>query len=1003
MQRESNGLEERDALAVTYAIETFITESKQELGQKKKRLNNLIRMVGPRKLRTQKSTRPSTIIVDQRSASVDKRAPSTNYRISARRRTSSAVQWRQNMNRLGFGKAYITVIENQKDQYKDHFSDTLRLCSKLFQEKEYKRVITLIDALIEDSIDSGKAEQVEELLYIGGLAASYISSHKHTVKFLSLLNKANPFYSAKVYLLLSQSLVVTKRFSDAIKVLDKGSSSFDNFIDSFIYKGRIHQMLKDHKRAVFEFQKALSVDSANRSALLGIAESFRMMRFYCRAFAYLSYTMKLYPDYRSAELSEKRVECSLHLGELTIAEKDLEKTDHESIYAQFLKGKMYAMQGKLEDARSILEFIVHLSKAGALIINKAIFWVTILKCKENDYYGALHTIKNIENAPEYYSPLELLINAAISTIKQKYEESIELIDSLFSQIDKEDRVRNEESIEINLLNSMLGFKAYSLIMLGKSDRAISAFALLETKQSLAPHDEFNYFLGKAIEAVRSKEYEESLKMLERVKGLGLSPLSTSCTSALFTLTSMINEAGTASYLESESMRASECKIKPYLQNQILETIEVLDAYGISCDTADDLCFISGFLKLIIQEPIEAIKSFSLAIEKALAHHPLHYLYKGIAFMYLGDYGSALKDLKIAINIDPTSVFVYTQIGRCYLGLGNLKKAIRNFQRNSGIEEIQFEVDYLIGSFFLDEGMYKQAIELFETSLNVKKTRRCTFALYKAYISTNNLQKASQTLKRLNIQDCFYPESRVLEALRAIAFDNNIDRAWTMLYDLYDRGLYQEGTIVFENHHIPLYLSGIAASKGHYREAGSFAVESQKAGYRNSSREWDISVIISIYRIAQGEVSTVELNNLKILMIDYPDIISPLSKLLKIANSSESEKETIHFLDSKDSFFPPILLNGKVKIYLPITLPVTNPQGLPFELGKNELRMFELDWMKIRLEAPWTKKVAGEFSYTNRITEDESNENVLDDSSSEVEEEEEYEEDLPESEALIKYN
>jgi type IV pilus assembly protein PilF len=93
-----------------------------------------------------------------------------------------------------------------------------------------------------------------------------------------------------------------------------------------------------------------------------------------------------------------------------------------------------------------------------------------------------------------------------------------------------------------------------------------------------------------------------------------------------------------------------------------------------------------------------------------------FLNKGISFIELAQYNSALKDLLEAAKYSPDDPRVHYFLGMAYLGKGMREKASEEFQEAISLKENYSEAHNYLGAIYMDMGLWDKAIEEFNKAL-----------------------------------------------------------------------------------------------------------------------------------------------------------------------------------------------------------------------------------------------------------------------------------------------
>ena len=112
-----------------------------------------------------------------------------------------------------------------------------------------------------------------------------------------------------------------------------------------------------------------------------------------------------------------------------------------------------------------------------------------------------------------------------------------------------------------------------------------------------------------------------------------------------------------------------------------------------------------------------INEFNVALEKALeAHNKLKEERSaelvGYVFTKNGDFANALKFYKLSLEFDNKRLFIYKEIGDCYLALNEKDKAIESYRQPTVIEPNNVTYWHWLGEFYYKLKMEDKALECY---------------------------------------------------------------------------------------------------------------------------------------------------------------------------------------------------------------------------------------------------------------------------------------------------
>jgi type IV pilus assembly protein PilF len=110
---------------------------------------------------------------------------------------------------------------------------------------------------------------------------------------------------------------------------------------------------------------------------------------------------------------------------------------------------------------------------------------------------------------------------------------------------------------------------------------------------------------------------------------------------------------------------------------------------------------------------------------------LIFLNKGISFIEMGQYNTALKELLEAEKYAPNNNKIHYFLGMAYHGKGMRDKAVEEFKKAISIKEDDSEAHNYLGTLYSDMELWDQAIEEFDRALANPIYDTPAMALYNA--------------------------------------------------------------------------------------------------------------------------------------------------------------------------------------------------------------------------------------------------------------------------------
>jgi type IV pilus assembly protein PilF len=183
-----------------------------------------------------------------------------------------------------------------------------------------------------------------------------------------------------------------------------------------------------------------------------------------------------------------------------------------------------------------------------------------------------------------------------------------------------------------------------------------------------------------------------------------------------------------------------------------------------------------------------------------------FLNKGVSYIEMGQYNSALKDLLESEKYYPNNPKVHYYLGMSYHGKGMKDKAVEEFKRAISLDDNYSEAHNYLGTLYMDKGLWDQAIAEFDKALANPIYDTPSMALYNsgwAYYSQKDYKTALakyqealrvEPLTRLrpqiekNVGLIYYDQDDIPEAIRhfkkSLALDSSLFDAHFLLGQSY---------------------------------------------------------------------------------------------------------------------------------------------------------------------------------------------------------------------------
>lgn len=218
------------------------------------------------------------------------------------------------------------------------------------------------------------------------------------------------------------------------------------------------------------------------------------------------------------------------------------------------------------------------------------------------------------------------------------------------------------------------------------------------------------------------------------------------------------------------------------------------------------------MKITVRNVVLLFIFFAILICSSCTYTPWHrqqselFLNKGISFIEMGQYNSALRDLLEAEKYYPDNPKVHYYLGMSYHGKGMKDKAIEEFKTAISLNEDYSEAHNYLGTLYSDRELWDQAIEEFDKALRNPLYDTPSMALYNsawAYYSKKEYKTAlikyqealsSDPMTRLrpqiekNVGLIYYDQDNIMEAIRhfkkSVELDSSLFDAYFLLGQSY---------------------------------------------------------------------------------------------------------------------------------------------------------------------------------------------------------------------------
>ena len=501
-------------------------------------------------------------------------------------------------------------------------SSTISLFSQAKSEmtnKNYMKALDLLNKLLQE-------ESNMDIQYYRGVCLMHLKMHTEAISDLKQVQEALPLYDPQLYIALYMCCVSINSFSEALRVLTAGIKQFPTFSKAYLLRGQLLNRMKKFDRALRDFKR-----TDDPEAQLHVAESLKGKMQYEKAVQQLQIACRV-PELRIKALLEKG-KLLYKIKNYSEACNDLEEvilSQENNYIAIYYRSKLYLNANDLASAGLLLEQVIQ-NSYDTSICTRALCKLALIKVKEKDFYGALHTLQR--NFGKLQSrrkqSLYQYTEAVISLMKRKFSEGVSLLTSLI-----------RENILTDYIRNCYVYRAYGYYAKGDYVLAIKDYKFSAALEQLDKASEFNYLMSQAVSLGEANDFKNAWKILKRVKGsFAKNPMPEICQICL-----LLNES-------QEDQR-------------VLQKAEKIVEAAIKKRADSELLFIKA-LVLYLQGDFE--KSYSTikdGIDKAEENVACHYVMRAFSNVALKIYSEAVQDFSIALQLNENLLEIYPYRGVC---------------------------------------------------------------------------------------------------------------------------------------------------------------------------------------------------------------------------------------------------------------------------------------------------------------------------------------------------
>ena len=160
---------------------------------------------------------------------------------------------------------------------------------------------------------------------------------------------------------------------------------------------------------------------------------------------------------------------------------------------------MHLLDNELGKAGLLLEQVIQNTHDNA-ISTRALYKLALIKIKEKDFYGALHTLHRTHGKLQSKKKLSLYqyTEAIISLMKRKFTEGIMILSTII-----------EENVLKEYTHNCYLYRAYGYYAKGEYELSINDYKIASLINNLDKASEFNFSISQAIVKCNEDNYKEA--------------------------------------------------------------------------------------------------------------------------------------------------------------------------------------------------------------------------------------------------------------------------------------------------------------------------------------------------------------------------------------------------------------------------------------------------------------------------------------------------------------
>lgn len=482
--------------------------------------------------------------------------------------------------------------------------------------KNYRKALDLLNKIIQE-------DQNIDILYCRGVCMMHLKLYNEAISDLKQVLEQNSLYDEQLYIALYMCYVYINDYGVALKVLTNALKSFPKCSKCYFLRGQLLNRLKMYEKALRDLLKV-----EDSEVNLHIAESLKGMNQYEKALKYYSIACQI-PTTKHLGMIGK-IKILYKMKKLPECLKEVQSsillTDN-NYYILYYSAKVQLLQGDLIHSGLILEQVIQ-NTHDQMVNQKALCKLAMIKIREKDFYGALHTFQRITGKLQSKKKQSLFryTEAVISLMKRKFSEGIILLSVLI-----------EERVLTEYMNNCFVYRAYGYYATAEYKKCIDDYEIVKGTGELDKASEFNYTISKAILMAKDNP-KDAWDMFKSIKGIfSKNPMPEICLVCM---------------LISETID----------DRKVLKKASRILDLGIKRRSDSEMLFIRSILLYIQDEYEKCSLSIKDCIDKAEENVATHYAVRGFCNIVAKSYTEAVQDFTIALQLNENLISIYPYRG-----------------------------------------------------------------------------------------------------------------------------------------------------------------------------------------------------------------------------------------------------------------------------------------------------------------------------------------------------